>query len=166
MSSCLWPAMVEKMSKKDVERGSGLAVGRGSERHEAAVDAVQALGVADQEVAARAERRQQPPDHLALGLVVEIDHDVAQKDDVEHAERWQRMIEVDLSKLDPAPQGALDEERPLVAAETLETEALEILRRHVGGPLHGVVPDARPLEDARADVRAHHLPGLPLHPIG
>jgi hypothetical protein len=54
--------------------------------------------MADDEIAAGMQLLDQAGDDLALGVGVEIDHHVAQEDDVELAQHGQRLVQVDLQE--------------------------------------------------------------------
>lgn len=60
--------------------------------------------MADDEIASGLEARQQPCNDLALGFLIEIDHHIAQEDDVEFAKVGKGFVEVDLHKADPVTQ--------------------------------------------------------------
>src|SRR5512133_3963803 len=102
-------------------RRLGLAVDGRRYRSHRALYRGQALGMADHQVAARAQARQDAVDHLLLGGSIEIDHDVAQEDHVEFADAGQRRVQVDLAELDPGRHMRSNEEVALVASGSLET---------------------------------------------
>ena len=62
----------------------------------------------DQEISAELQQRERPCDDLAFGVAVEIDHHVAQKDQVECPELWQRLVEIDLDEPHSAAELSVD----------------------------------------------------------
>jgi hypothetical protein len=68
---------------------------------------LQAFGMADAEVATGLDGGHHPRHHLAFGVVVEVDHHVAQKDHVKLAHGRQRRVQVDLAKLDRLRKAAV-----------------------------------------------------------
>ena len=82
--------------------------------------AVEAFRMADDEIAAGMQLLDQSCNHLALGFGIEIDHHVAQEDDVELAQGGQRPVQVDLQEARVTFDFGSNHETALLAAHTLQ----------------------------------------------
>ncbi len=114
--------------------------------------------MADDEPAAGPQAFNQTRHHLLLGLRLEVDHHVAQQDDIELADLRQTLVQVDLLEAHALAHGVLQRELSGLVADAFQAIGLEIGGRNFTGLLHGIKGGAGLFQDLCADIRTKHLP--------
>jgi hypothetical protein len=85
---------------------SGLPVNRWCDRAYSLGHIIERFRVTHQKVTSGLERSDDTVHHLLLGFGAEVNHDIAQKNDIKLSQFWQWLIQVCVAKLDSAAQTA------------------------------------------------------------
>src|SRR5690606_5155072 len=121
-------------------------------------DTAEALGVAGEQPAARAQLAHHAGDDLLLARRIEVDQHVAQEDHVEFADRAQRIVELHLREAHALAQRRVHRERAVRAAAAAPAEALQVVLRNAVDAVERIHAAARTHEHHAADVGAEYFP--------
>ena len=114
--------------------------------------------MADDEIAAGMQLLDEAGDHLALGVRIEIDHHIAQENDVELAQRGQGPVQVHLHEAGVALDLGGDHETALLAAHAFQAILAQV---GIGQAARAVQPVQAAFgggEDGGGNVRAGDAP--------
>ena len=114
--------------------------------------------MADEQMAAGPQVREDTRHDVALGVLVEVDHHVAHEYRVKQTDARQRMIQVDVHELHAHANFRLNDESALLRAYALEAKRAQMGVGNACGTLNGVVPAPGVLQHALADIRRKHFP--------
>ena len=108
--------------------------------------------MADQEMTASLKQREYALYHLAFGIEVEINHHIAQKNQIELAHHRQLFAQVELHEIHPAAQIALHQQGACLRTDSFQAIARQMLMRNAAGALQRIAPGAPLVANPRADI--------------
>src|SRR5437870_2475078 len=109
------------------------------------------------EVAVWGKQVSKPIEQLALGYLIEVDHDVPTEDDVKGATHGPGVYEVELMERDAFLQGWHDTHQARVRPVPLPEPALQVCWRQPLDPLSAIHPSLGCIQDMRVNIGGQNL---------